>query len=678
MDKDYSDLKSVIKLLEKAQRTETEPREKCREVWHFLTEPDGQWEDTVYQNFRGRPRYTFDRCNDIVDDIAGEMEQAEFDIRVKPAGGEASKDTAKVYDGIIRNIENMSNAVDVYNTAGRKMVSTGIDGWRVVQRWGDNNTFDQDLYIDHIADFVDRVWFDCDSTKQTREDAEWCFVLQSMSMAAYKEKWPDGSGQSIGTDSTVMKELRPEVVTVGEFIYKTYEERDIVEMSNGAVFEVDEKFQRVQDELLRQGVTETRRRKREFTRVKTRLFDGHEWLTEAQDTVFDILPVVPTYGNFSVTQSMAMFWGAVTKKMDAQRVYNYAESRKIEEGALAPLEKTMVTAEQVGTHKKAWENMNTSADPALLYVHQDGQPPPYKIGGPQLNPGLETVAASAERNLQSTAGLERMPGEALGLQSGTAVELKQNKGDTRHYKYTASQERAIQHTAKILVHAIPKVYDTQRQVRLINQDRSEEMVMLNETIIDEQTGQPVTLNDLSRGIYDVVCDVGPAFKNRQQETATAFKEIAEIDPSIIQEGKDIWYSNLNAPGMDAMAERARFHMVTSGQIPPEQLTEEEREMLANAPEPEPDPVEMALMAEAEREEDKVEMEGIKLVQKDRELDIKEREASLKSVLAAQEQQAEVLNTQADTLKKIAEALEKLSPPDERIVAEQKENIAQAQ
>lgn len=678
IDKDYTDLNQVTQLLEKAQKVETDIRDKCREAWNFLNEPDGQWEDTVKESFTGRPRYTFDRCNDIVDDIAGEMEQADFDIRVKPAGGGGTKDLAQTIDGIIRNIEVTSNAVDTYNAAGRRMVGTGVDGWRITQRWGDNNVFDQDLFIDYIPDFVDRVWFDSDSTKQTREDAEWCFVLQSMSMVAYKEKWPDGSGQSVGDDHKWDRDRKPEVVTVGEFLYKTYEDREIVEMTNGSVFEVDDKFQRVADELKQQGVEVQRTRKRRFCTVKTRLFDGHAWLTGAQDTVFEFIPVVPTYGNWSMSQSLPQYWGVITKKMDAQRVYNYTESRKVEETALAPLEKTMVTPEQIGPHKNQWENLNTSSDPALLYEHQPDTPPPYKIGGAQLNPGLESVAASAERNLQSTAGLERLPGEALGLQSGTAVELQQNKGDTRNYKYTASQVRAITHTAKILIPAIKKVYDTERQVRIINQDRSEEVVTLNQTIIDEQTKERVTLNDLSLGIYDVVCDVGPAFKNRQEETAKAFTEIAQIDPGIIQEGKDIWYANLNAPGMDALAERARHSMVLNGQIPPEQLTDDEQEMLQNMPEPEPDPVAQALEAEAEREEVKLDLEGVKVAQKDRELDLKEEDAAIKALLAKQDQQADLLNTQADTLKKIAEALEKLAPPDERIVTEQKQEIAQLQ
>lgn len=652
---DYANHQGILTLLKKAQEAETDVREKAREVRRFLNEPDGQWEDRVAHTFKDRPRYTFDRCNDLVDDIAGEMEQADFDIRVNPAGGEATKELAETYDGLIRNIENISNAVDVFNAAGRCMVGSGFDAWRVVQRWGDNNTFDQDLFIDPISDAIDRVWFDPNSSLQTREDAEYCFVLQSMVKEAYEEKFPDGSGRSVSTDSSDYSERTPEVVMVGEILYKTREKVRIVQMSNNAVYVDDDKFQRIQDELANQGVTVKRERMREMVRVKTRIFDGDGWLTKQQDTVFSYLPVIPTYGNWSVSHSVPCYWGIVTKKMDAQRVYNYTESRKVEEGALAPLEKIVATTDQVGAHKRQWEDLNVSNDPALFYEHQEGQPPPFKIGGAQVNPSLEITSQSMLQNLQSTAGLDQLNGQPLGLQSGVAVELKQNKGDTRNYKYTVSQEKAICHTAKILVDAIPKVYDTKRQVRIIGEGKTHSMVTLNDEVYDEQTRQTVMLNNLSQGVYDVVCDVGPAFKNRQSETVNAFKEIAELDPSILQEGQDIWFGNMNAPGFDKVAERVRLRMVLSGVIPENQLTDDEREMLANQPEPAPDPVEQALLAEAEREEDKVELQGIEAARKDRELQHKIDQDSMNTALEEIKTMSKTLSEQVAALKALAES-----------------------
>lgn len=648
----YDDHTAVTELLKDAQEAEHDSREKAREVDAFLHLPDGQWEESVYNRFneQGRPRYTFDRTNDIVDDVAGEIEQAEFAMKASPAGGGATDDLADTYDGMFRNIQNLSSASETFSASARRTVERGFDCWRLVQRWGDNNTFDQDLYIDPVVDALDRVWFDPTSFLPTREDARYCFLLHAISRDEYKDKFPKGSEQSIDTESRFdAYGNKPDTIMVGQIFYKSKAKTEIVEMSNGSVYVVDDKFEKIRDELERAGVTVKRERSRDIDQIKKRFFDGGGWLTDVEDTVFEFLPIIPEYANFSVSKNKVRYWGIATKKMDAQRVYNYVESRKVEESALAPLDKIIHTAEQVEGHEEQWRKLNVSKDPALQYNHVDNVPSPYKIGGAQVNAGLETVSASMVSNLQSTAGLDQISGQPLGLQSGRAVELKQNKGDTRNYKYTSAHKRAIQHTAKVLSRAIPKVYDTERQVRILNENDSSDIVTVNQQIVDEQTNQPVTVNDLSQGIYDVTCSVGPAFKNRQEETSQSFSEMVERDPTILELGRDIWLKNLNSPGMDTLADRARRQMLLSGGIPEEEMTEEEIEFLQNQPEPPPDPVAEALQREADNADDELELKGIIEARKDREMEHKQTLDEIKVL-------AEVLGKHADTLNAIREAV----------------------
>ena len=72
---DFDNLTDVKTLLSEAQEAEEDNRAEIREVTHFLQKPDGQWEPGIVQNMSGRPRYTFDKCNPIVDAISGERER---------------------------------------------------------------------------------------------------------------------------------------------------------------------------------------------------------------------------------------------------------------------------------------------------------------------------------------------------------------------------------------------------------------------------------------------------------------------------------------------------------------------------------------------------------------------------------------------------------------------------
>ena len=603
MELDYENINAVLVALTEAQGVEEDMREATRESHHFIDKRDGQWEPDIIHRMKGRPRYTFDKCNPIVDQIAGELEQADFSIKVRPSGGEASKDTAKTLDGLIRNIRNISNGDHVFNAAGRSMITGGFDCWEIVQDWVDADAFDQDLFIRKVPNAVDRVWFDIGSEMQDRSDANHCWVLQGLTRKEYEAKFPDGSGMSVGDDrSSEVYDQKPDLIMVGRVLYKKPVKIEIVRTSDGKVYD-SEQYDIVKEELARTGITEEKRRVRDSWRVYSRLFDGQEWLKAEEETVFDYLPVIPTYGNFKVSENKVIYRGVVEKLMDPQRVINYAESRKIEEGALAPRGKYWMTREQAQSDIKTLSTMNTNADPVQTYTHVDGQMQPYFQGGAQINPGLQETAMSADAALQAAAGLfAANMGNNPGLQSGVAIEKQIEKGNQGTIKWFAAQEIAICHTAKVLINAIPRVYDSTRQVRILAEDGTTEMVTLNENVLDQQTGQNIELNNLAIGEYDVVCEIGPAFKNRQQETASAFLEMAAINPELTQRGMDVWLNNLSAPGMDVMAERFRQSLLEQGAIPFEQMTPEEQQEAQQASQqpPQPDPMMIAAQAEQEK------------------------------------------------------------------------------
>lgn len=672
--KDFSDIQHVNELLSEAQEAEFDSREKVREVTHFLEKDDGQWEPSIIKKMTGRPRYTFDKCNPVVDSIAGEMEQAEFAIKVRPAGGEASKDLAQLYDGMIRNIQSMSNATHVFDAAGRQMVAAGYDAWRVVQDWADTDSFEQDLFIRKIANAVDRVWFDPGAEMQDMSDANYCFVLLSFTKDQYERKFPEGSMQSVGSNKVSdVYSHKPNLIMVGEFIYKKKVNKELVLMSNNAVHVVDEKFESVVDELRESGVTEVKRRTIKSHIVMTRLFDGQSWLSEESKTVFDYLPVIPTYGNFKISENKVIYRGVTNKLMDGQRVYNYAQSRAIEEGALAPREKVWLTREQAAADKSTLRTMNTNANPVQTYTNVEGQAPPFKMSGANINPGLQQVSNDMAQNIVGSSGIFAASQGNAPDQSGFAIELQQNKGDTSSIKYFKSQEIAICHTARILINAIPKVYDTKRIVRVLGEDGSSKMQSINDQVYDNETKKMVPLNDLRKGKYDVTCDIGPAFKNRQQETNRAFIDIATIDPTIIQQGKDIWLSNMNVPGMDAMAERARKQMLEAGIIPDSQMTDEEKEAAqaiidaANANPPQPSAMDTAIVEQTQantadiqskmqERSDKSILAASKQNLEEAKFEEQVSQNQLNIMMNSQKMIVEALNTQADTLNKLREAI----------------------
>ena len=662
---DFTKHEDVLIDLTAIQDAENDMREAGREAQLFLHKRDGQWETDVL-NDPNRPRYTFDMTGPLIDQIAGEIEQSDFSIRVLPAGGDASKDTAKILDGLIRNIQNVSGADEIYDQSARYMVEAGFDAWEIKQKFVDGNSFDQDLVIEAISNVLDSVWF-WPFKKPNASDAVAVVKLEAIPIGEYDERWPKRNGTSV--DSSRLSDAyfsKDEHVVVGQLYYIKKTKRTLLKMSDGQVLEVDE-VAPILDEMEAAGLTVVEQRERERSVCVSRLFDGEGWLNKAQDTVFSRLPIVPIISNFTNIEYKNVWRGAVEKLMDPQRVYNYAKSREVEEGALSPREKVWLTAEQAAGHEDTLGSMNTNLDPFQIYNPDPKvqSNPPMKLNGASINPGLKTLSDDMGNMMRSTAGLYAASiGDNPNVQSGVAIGKLQDKGTLGSGKYFKAVRRGIRATGRILVDAIPKVYDTRRMERILREDGSFEMVELNATVFDQQTQQPVTLNDLSIGKYDVTCIAGPTFKNRQQETVQAITDIGLVDASFVEMGGDILAKNINAPGMDALADRKRLQLFNAGVIPFDQQTDAEKEQTMQASEapPEPSPDMVLAQAEASKAEAQNNRVMVQAQSQQRDQDRKDAQFNadrqneqFEQFATMQQGMQDQLTSQADNMKTLADA-----------------------
>jgi hypothetical protein len=611
---DYQDHSKVLLAVTDCQDNESDMREDVRECQYFLETKDGQWEPGIIENMTQskRPRYTDDRCNPIVDSIAGEMEQNVFAIKVQSTGSAGSKETAETIEGLIRNIENISGASLVYSSVCRALVGSGLGGFEIVQDYIDADTFDQDLFIKPLEDFQNRVWFDEGSIMQDRSDAKWCIVIDEITRAEYDEQFPEGGKVSIGQDreSEVYVE-KVDTISVGRFLYKKPVDIEIIRMSNGAVYKLDDKFESIRDELALAGIIpevdeqgEEKTRKRKSHLVCQRYMDGGGWLGESEETVFNLLPVVPCYGNFKIIDRKVVYRGAINKVMDQQRVHNMAFSREVEDVVLAPKQKYWGTLEQRKGHGSTIESLNTNSNPWQDYNYEAGVPPPFLQGGSQVNQGLSALSINSADSINQAAGVfsPQVAGN-VGLQSGVALEKQIDKGDISTRKYFTSFETSMRYAAKVIIGALPKSYDGARQQLILNEDGTSETVELNTKVYNEQTRESVMAHDLSIGEYSVNISVGAAYSSKQEQMVEAFTRIAAIDPTIMELARDVWFRNINQPGMEDVADRARAVAIRNGTIPQEQLTDEELQAIEQQKQnqqQQPDPMMVAAEAEMQK------------------------------------------------------------------------------
>ena len=316
-----------------------------------------------------------------------------------------------------------------------------------------------------------------------------------------------------------------------------------------------------------------------------------------------------------------------------------------------------MTETQAAGHREELETLNTNSDPVQFYNADPEAPVPQQQGGAQINAGLKVVSDNMKQMMTASAGLYAASlGDNPNAQSGVAIRQLQDKGEAIASKFTRAMEVAIEYTGQILVDAIPQVYANYRTVRILKEDKSVDMVKLNQTVIDEETQEPIIVNDLNVGIYDVTCNAGPSYKNKQQETIETIVSMAQVDPSIMQIAGDLLLQNVSTPAATQIAERKRFQMIAAGLIPQEQMTDVEIESMQTSAaqgQQAPDPAMIAAQAEmgkAEAEMLKAQADMQKVTNDQMKLQIEARKLELEGQKLQTSLMTDQANLQVDSFR----------------------------
>jgi hypothetical protein len=165
--------------------------------------------------------------------------------------------------------------------------------------------------------------------------------------------------------------------------------------------------------------------------------------------------------------------------------------------------------------------------------------------------------------------------------------------------------RARRWEGKILVDLIPKIYDTERVVQILNEDGSDDQVMVNGPQVDPRTGQPAIdgktqepkpqLN-LDVGTYDAVVSIGPSYETQREEAAEGMIQLfGALPPQAQMIIVDLLVTNLDWPGADALAKRLKT-LLPPGLADPDGPP---------PPPPPPDPIQQLQMEKLKAEVGKV-------------------------------------------------------------------------
>jgi hypothetical protein len=570
---------------EKAQDADGWQRDCAMADLKFAFVPGEQWEEKQKKARRGRPCYEFNRLRQSIKQVTGEQRKNRPQVKVR-ATENSDKKTADTLQGLIRNIEAVSNADRAYDTAFQFAVAGGFGAWRITTDYCSETAWDQELLIREIRNpFI--VYFDPGANEWDRRDGLFAFVGERMSPDAFKARWPKADLSSFEMLGDKTRWCTDDSILVCEYWVREPVTRKVLLLSNNETVFEDEALP-VLDEMAAAGVTPVKERIVHTHKVTQYLVNGVEKLEPPTEWAGKYIPIVPVWGDLINIEGEDRYSGMVRFSRDTQKLYNYNRTTAQEFVAKSPKAPYLATMHQIQGFEQQWNAANADDAPYLLYSPDPNAPgiKPVREPAPQMPAAMVQMLQLDAEDIKSTSGIyDASLGARSNETSGKAILARQNQGDTATFEYTDNLSRAIRFTGEILVDLIPKIYDTKRTIRVLGEDDSEQFVTLNEEIVDQQTGQLVRVNDVTKGRYDVTVTVGPSYQTARMELADMLMQVSQSSPQVAPILTDLVVKNLDLPGGDEAAKRLRRLAVRQGLVPPND--EDKEDEAKNPPPPNP-------------------------------------------------------------------------------------------
>ena len=501
-----------------------------------------QWPDDLRKDREAnkRPALTINRVAQYVALITNNARQNKPSVNIKPMGQEASYDAAQILEGLIRHIEYISSAQNIYDEATESQVEGGIGYWRIIQKYSDDTSFDQELMIAPVRDMLS-VFIDCDIKQKDGSDARYGFIFDDIPIKEFEREYPEqddivgaGTGLDVSDDW-----VRDGNMRVAEY-YRILETKDTLihmEDEHGEVAE-----------FKKSDIPSKYRKRFEDAgeNIKTREIVNKqlEWYKIAGSKIIDrrklkgkYIPIIRVVGKERIIEGRLERKGHVRALKDPQRMYNYNSSGQVEYGALQTKTPWIVATDAISGNEVAWANANRNNAAYLAFKHKDEDgmeiPPPQRPEAPGTSPAfIEGMKiASAEMEIASGQHASQQDNPAVE-RTPKAIDARERHGETATYHFIDNLAIAIRQTGRVLLDLIPHIYDTERVIQILGKDGTQTNVKVQpdqKAAYEEQKeSQDVTnvLFNPAVGKYEVESDVGPAYASLSDKEAwNAFVQI---------------------------------------------------------------------------------------------------------------------------------------------------------
>ncbi|EDA8689548.1 portal protein [Salmonella enterica subsp. enterica serovar Newport] len=597
----------IMLRFDRAYTPQQDVREKCIEATRFARVPGGQWEGATAagtkldDRFEKYPKFEINKVATELNRIIAEYRNNRITVKFRPGDKEASEELANKLNGLFRADYEETDGGEACDNAFDDAATGGFGCFRLTSMLV--NEYDpmderQRIAIEPVYDPSRSVWFDPDAKKYDKSDALWAFCMYSLSPDKYEAEY--GKTPPASLDVTTMTSweydwFEPEVVYIAKYYEVRKESVDVISYRQPITGEIatydSDQIEDIEDELALAGFQEVARRSVKRRRVYVSVVDGQNFLEKPRRIPGEHIPLIPVYGKRWFIDDIERVEGHIAKAMDPQRLYNLQVSMLADSAAQDPGQVPIFDPEQVRGLEKHWEDRGKKR-PAFLVARAPRDKAGNPIGpaapgsftpAPQLSPAIATMLQLTSADIQEVTGSSQAMQQMPSNIAQETVNNLMNRADMASFIYLDNMAKSLKRAGEVWLSMAREVYGSEREVRVVNEDGTDDIALMNAQVVDSQTGRVVALNDLSTGRYDVTVDVGPSYTARRDATVSVLTNVLStmlpndpMRPAI----QGIILDNIDGEGLDDFKEYNRNQLLTSGIVKPRNEKEQQIVMQA--------------------------------------------------------------------------------------------------
>jgi hypothetical protein len=560
-------------------------RMQCLQDRRFVNIAGAQWEGPLGEQFEHKPKLEVNKTAKSVDGIIREYRNNRMDVRFVSKDGAIDDNLADTCAKLYRSDEQDSSAEDAKDNAFQESVDGGIGAWRLRTRYENEESEEEDepqrIVFEPIVDADSSVFFDLDCKRQDKSDARYCYVVTSMTYDEYEAEYDESPANwPKQIQQRYFDWLTPDVVYVAEYYIVEWEPGRILfyrGLDGSEVSHTDEELENDEDlarTLKATGFRKTREKKVRRKRIHKYVLSGGAVLEDCGCIVGSEIPIVITYGKRVFIDNVERVQGHVRGAKDSQRILNMQVSNLAELSVMSPVEKPIVTPEQIAGHQEMWAEDNIVNRPYLVLnavMDAAGQQalsgPLGYTKAPQVPPAQAALIQFSNDNIKDIMGNPDEAGKVISHVTGQMVQAAQQVIDSNAFIYISNMAKAIRRCGQIWLSMARQLYTQKgRKMKGIGDvESSMTQIELQKPIIGPD-GKVTKANDLTRAFFDVTVEVGPSSESkRQAATQIIAGALPVIQDPTTQGVLALYYlSQIEGEGVAALREYARMELLKKG------------------------------------------------------------------------------------------------------------------